>query len=310
MNENSDAPCEQARERYLPASVALSEYIGFLEEKLSEESRDAGMREHIDEWHRCMEVMQALARSEAGLADNAPVEPLPAQMRELEADLLSSPQFMRSYNDLPTRMRMVDLQRLVIYQSQVSLDHEIRVADEISRLNGPAALFRFCQGVDRELPPLHFERYGDDMVIFSSPSQDMRYLEPLILQQGQATGYVPAGKVGAVLGLAVGFGSNLLNAIEYKGRLLLNNGYHRSMALLNAGVRHVPCVIQTVRHPDEFSVAGTKFSAESREFYFSNPRPPMLKDFVDSRLYRDVDVISRERRVVIRFQVSAVDVTL
>ncbi|WP_298622301.1 hypothetical protein [uncultured Zoogloea sp.] len=297
-------------ERYLLASTALSEYIDYVEEMLPEDARGKGVSQHVDDWHRCMDVMKALRQSEAGIADAPVVKELPQAMRPLQAELQSSSGFMRGYGDLPTRIALVDLHQLVVYQPHVVMDHVNRLCSRIAKLKGPAALFRFCQGSDQELAPLSFEKYGEEMVVFRSPSKDLRYLEPLILQQGQTTGYMPTGKVGAILGLAVGFGSNLLNAIEYEGRLLLNNGYHRATALANAGMRFIPCVIQSVRHPDEFGLAGTRLAEASRAFYFSDPRPPMLKDFIDPRLYRDINVVHRERRIVIRYQVSTVDVAI
>ena len=57
-----------------------------------------------------------------------------------------------------------------------------------------------------------------------------------------------------VIALVVGFGANYLHVLATHDRLVLNNGHHRACALYAQGVREVPCVVQTIVHPDELEV--------------------------------------------------------
>lgn len=59
-----------------------------------------------------------------------------------------------------------------------------------------------------------------------------------------------------MLALSVGFTTNVLNVVRYGARVVLNNGYHRALALQELGVTHVPCLIQVCAHWEDV-VAGS-----------------------------------------------------
>src|SRR5205823_14867292 len=54
----------------------------------------------------------------------------------------------------------------------------------------------------------------NDTYQFLSPSNDLRFLGPMILQSDHITGQPHPGVLVGVIGLAVGFGTNLLNVIR------------------------------------------------------------------------------------------------
>ena len=56
-----------------------------------------------------------------------------------------------------------------------------------------------------------------------------------MLRPEQVTDYQAAGPLAGVVGVAVGYGSNFLNAVALGGRLVLNNGFHRAYALRPSG---------------------------------------------------------------------------
>ncbi len=62
------------------------------------------------------------------------------------------------------------------------------------------------------------------------------------------------GPVAGVLGLAVGFGANYLQAMYAKNRLILDNGSNRAYALCDMGINHVPCVVQHVSRREELGL--------------------------------------------------------
>ncbi len=72
--------------------------------------------------------------------------------------------------------------------------------------------------------------------MFISPSNDIRFLEPVLLRTDQITGYQPRGVVAGVVGLMVGFTPNCLSVISVENRLILNNGSHRASALREIGI--------------------------------------------------------------------------
>ena len=104
------------------------------------------------------------------------------------------------------------------------------------------------------------------------------------------------------MGIAVGFSSNLLNAIYAENRLILNNGNHRAYALRNLGVAHAPCVIQHVSSRDELDLVAASAVRSDPDLYLKHPRPMMLKDYFNPKLHKVVPVHRRLRQVIVQFE--------
>jgi len=75
----------------------------------------------------------------------------------------------------------------------------------------------------------------------------------------------------AALGVVVGYSANFMNAVcdDDSGRLLLHNGYHRACALLELGVTHAPCVVQTVTSRDELDLVAKPLVANDPGYFFN-----------------------------------------
>jgi hypothetical protein len=122
--------------------------------------------------------------------------------------------------------------------------------------------------------------------------------------EGMATTGVPTH----IIGLVVGYGSNLLSAVRIEGRLVLRNGSHRAYALLEAGHTHVPCVIQDISRREELEAAGMADVTANPDLYLTAPRPPVLKDYFDEQLRMIVDVPKKVRQVRLAFNQEPLDV--
>jgi hypothetical protein len=118
-------------------------------------------------------------------------------------------------------------------------------------------------------------------------------------------GYDAAGAVAGAVGVVVGFSSNCMNVIrdEDNGRLVLNNGYHRACALLELGISHAPCVVQTVTRRDELDLAARTIVAMDPGYFFNGKRPPLLKDFADPRIAKNVAVRKLSRFIEVQIEV-------
>ena len=124
------------------------------------------------------------------------------------------------------------------------------------------------------------------------------------MQSGNIKDYPPPGNVVGVVGLAVGFGSNFMNAIYAENRLILNNGSHRACALRELGITRVPCIVQHVSSREELSVLACTEVTDAPNFYLKDPRPMMLKDYFDPRLRKVMRVHRRIRQVTVKFEVN------
>jgi hypothetical protein len=255
----------------------------------------------VTEWRRANTHYQDLARREAGLADSIERRPLPPSLREAAEELHRDGYYRRSFNSLPTRLAMVEIDKLVVCQSSVSGDFVHGIGARIDP-SDERALFDFCMALDRELPQVELRRAGSRRFVFRCVSTDFRFHEAAVLRPSQLAGHESFGPVAGAVALVVGFGGNFMSAIEMGDRLLLHNGYHRACALRANGVTHAPCVIQTASHPDELQMAAKRSVADDPEFYFERPRPPLLKDYFDPAIRKPLRVHRQVRTLELTYE--------
>ena len=111
-----------------------------------------------------------------------------------------------------------------------------------------------------------------------------------------------------VIGLAVGFGCNFLNAIHAEGRLILNNGSHRAYALREMGFTHVPCIVQHVSTRDELDVVAASAIRRDPDHFLKGRRPSMLRDYFNPKLRKVSPVHRKLKQVTVKFSVSETDI--
>ena len=221
--------------------------------------------------------------------------------------MAADPIFRTAFDALPTRLALVELDRLVVSQKTIHLAHVRRLRDRLGADPTPEQVFRLCLPADHSTAGCRVARVGSDSVVFVSDADDLRFHESVILAPNQVTDYRPFGPVAGVVGLVVGFGSGYLNVISCEGRLVLNNGYHRAYALRELGVSHVPAVVQEVRRGDEVGAAGGTAFRRNPDYYLRSPRPPVLKDYFDPELRKVVPLVPTARHVRVRFTIEEVD---
>lgn len=69
---------------------------------------------------------------------------------------------------------------------------------------------------------------------------------------------------------------NFVQVVEFGGRYILKNGYHRNFQLLQSGETHVPALVRQAEHFQETGAVND--SAFPRGSLFG-PRPPLVSDF-------------------------------
>jgi hypothetical protein len=165
-------------------------------------------------------------------------------------------------------------------------------------------VFRFCQPLDQQVPSITIRRIGEKGYSFTSKSSDFRFREAVLLRPDQVHGGEQFGRFGAIVGLVVGYSSNFLTAIQSENRLLLHNGHHRAFALLDHGVTHAPCILQTVTRLDELNLIAGRTVQKFPAFYFAATRPPLLKDFVDPRIRKVLRIPRLLQMINVNFDVQ------
>ncbi|MBV8739037.1 MAG: ParB N-terminal domain-containing protein [Alphaproteobacteria bacterium] len=299
---------ESSEELWLLGQPDLGYFLKFVRDRVVG-GTDLSPRTLADEWRRANDYYYELEESEAGIADQVECQELDRSLLPLAEQVIAAPWFRRAFDTLPITFAMVELDHLVVFQPNVTREF----VDELKARLGPdpdqKSLFRFCIPLERPEPAVKVQRLGSRCYQVSSESADFRFLEAAIFQPDQITDYQAHGRIGAVIGAVVGFGSNFLNVIRDEGkRILLNNGYHRAVALRELGITHAPCIIQEVTRRDELAVAAGSTVNRTPFFYFGKKRPPLLKDFFDPKI-RKVLPVRRMRRIVeIKIEVRKFDV--
>ena len=258
-----------------------------------------------DTWHAAHERVRRLETEEAGLADDPPIRPLGREYEPLLLELLGDPLVHNGFNTVPTDVALVELDRLVVYQKHIDLTY---VRQLTSKLGGSAPaddqIFRTCLLHDHDEAPVKWSRVNNDRFVFVSSSNDLRFLGAVPLQRDQIKDYPERGKFVGLVGIAVGLGSNFMNAVYAEKRLILNNGSHRAYALRRLGVTHVPCIIQHCASRDEVDAVAATEVRKNPDGYLKHPRPSMLTDYFDPALHLVMPVYRRLRQVTVRFEIE------
>ena len=292
---------------YLIGRPSLRSFTGFVTEQ-GAGGRDVDVRALVEEWRTASRHVRELQKTEKGLADDAVIELLPRNLEPLRERLFADPLFQRAFNTVPTDVGIVELDRLVVYQKFVNLGYREYFRQGLGANHSDADVFRACLPFDHPHPPVRWVRTHRNEFVFVSPSNDIRFLESVVLEPDQVTGHPRPGTVAGVVALTVGFGSNFLNAIRCEGRLVLSNGTHRAYCLRGMGYTHVPCIIQHVSNREELDATASGDLRRHPDTYLSQARPPMFKDYFDPKLHRIVPVPRRLRQIRIKFDIDESDV--
>ena len=296
---------------YLVGRTPVNTFLSFMRSQAVDIPGDGHARDPralVEEWRAASDHTRQLEHVEAGWADDAKIGALDPRLEPLRAQVLRDPLFHHAFHVLPTEIGVVELDRLVIFQRHINLGFVRQLKERLGPAPSDAAVFTFCLPVDHPQPPIRWLRSRSDVFVFVSPSNDMRFLDSVVLQPGQIAGYPPSGAVSGVVGLVVGFGSNFLNVIHVENRLILNNGSHRAFALRDMGITHAPCIIQHVPSREDFKVVAGSELKRDPDLYLTNPRPPVFKDYFDPKVRKVVAVVRKLRQVRVRFEVEETDI--
>jgi hypothetical protein len=292
------------QEMWLLGQAPLRKYLDFVED-IGYGPKIANRTPLVQEWSAAALWYEELAKKEPGIADHPDCKPLGPELAPLAEEILASDRFKRTFDHLPSRLAMVELAHLVVCQNHVTRSFVDRLKERLGPDPDPVAVFHCCLPAQDSQAAVQIRELGSKRYEFRSDSTDFRFHEPVLLKPQQLAGYASFGSVAAALGLVVGYSSNFLNVVcdDDSGRLLLHNGYHRATALLELGVTHVPCVVQTVTSRDELDLVAKPIVAEDPGYFFNAPRPPLLKDFLDPRLRKILPTRKVSRVIEVSFEV-------
>jgi len=213
--------------------------------------------------------------------------PLPARLEALAAQVRAGPIFHKAFT-LPVEFGLVELDRLVVAaranKSRSGRKTETAAWPEPSL----EQIFGVCLRLDHPTIEHGVRIDSPDTVVFASDSNDPRFLESVLLKQGQIPGIQSNGPILGIVGILVGYSSNYLNVISAEGRLVLHNGTHRAYALCDLGLTHAPCIVQKASSRQELSTVAVGAFLKNPDYYFEGAAPAGLQRFLQPASVRAI----------------------
>lgn len=284
---------------WLLGQSPLRRFLAYVEKECAENVVRASL---VDDWRTARDYYRELEHRERGFADQGDHRPIDETLYALAAQVEAEPSYRDAFDTLPTGIEMVELDRLVVHQWQVTHSH----AEQVQRRLGPSpdheAVFRTCLPLEHNRRNIRMERLDSRRYAFHGESEDFGFHEPALLEPEEVC-HERFGPVAVILGLVLGFGSNFFSAVRIGDRVILNNGYHRAYALRALGITHAPCAVEKAVNVDELAVAVNPRVAEDAAFYAGASRPPLFKDFFDPRICRSLPSRSLVRRIEVSFEI-------
>lgn len=233
----------------------------------------------VARWREGVAEYARLAVTEAGAADAPTIRPLPKAMARHVARLSELDGVNRTFDTVPVAFGLIELDKLVISQYSMTRAVVERICAAHPTPPSPKRLAELC--LPLRAPAADFKLVGQNgrEFTFASDAHDMRFLDAQVVSPTRVQMGPVMGHAQAVVALSVGFSANLLNVVRYNGRLVLNNGHHRALALRAMGLRYVPCLIQPCASSTDLEQAATSEILGNADLYFESPRPPLLRDF-------------------------------
>lgn len=284
----------------------LEEYLSFVATRVVGGDR-LSTTMLADEWRAANDRYYHLEQAEAGDADRIRTRPLPARLASRASAVTADPHFRATFDAVPTTIEWVELDRLILWQGAVDDTFATARTVALGPRPGAGRLFDYCLPLRRDSPPFSVRRLSADHYQIVSEATDLAAQSPRLLDPPALEALATTGPVAAALALPVAFGANFMSAIRSDDRLLLHNGYHRAYALRAIGVRYAPCIVQTVTRRDELKLVANSRVASDPAFYFCAARPPMLRDFFDPKLAKQLVV--HPIRTVVDVRITAANLS-
>ena len=294
-------------EAWLLGQPSLSTYLDFLEEMRAEEGR-FDRSAAVDEWRAANDYYYDMEQSEAGAVDQVDAADIDPSLSELATTVMAEARFRRAFDSVPTRFAMLELDRLIVSQPHVNVDHAHRLEAELGANPSLETIFRSCAALDGPSAPVEIRKVGSSRFVFCSSSSDLRFQEPVVLRADQIMGHDGYGPLGGCIGLMVGYSSNFLNVVQSDNRYVIGNGHHRAYALRRMGFTHAPCIVETVTRLDELALVAPSNVVSRPEYYFRAARPPLLKDFFDPRICKILRIYNPLKMIEVKFEVRSYEV--
>lgn len=233
-------------------------------------------------WEQASNAFRKIETDEKGVADNS--KPTKMDPNPKLDNIQNNPLFKNGFSAYPTDFQMIEIDKLIAVQRQVSLPYIEQLTKRIPQNPSLDDLIDICLSPKQDVPPPQSYQLAENMYNFSSPSVDFRFLGgfPKTLTDDDLKYCLLGGlPVGAMI-LFYGYGTGSINVLHANNRFILNNGFHRVYALRKQGITKIPVVVQHIGNPDLEMMP--QILGLTKEYLLNHPRPVLVKDFFKDEL--------------------------
>ena len=294
-------------EVHLMGATGLGEFVQFVRQRAIG-GRSLNECDVADKWRAAATYFEGLQISQAGVANKPRILPIPSNMQGHISKLSALPSFAATFSNVPIAFGMVPLAQLLCAQFDITVSALEALKQSLPDKQRPLQMTKLCLPLEPSHGQCVVGRESDGEYVFHSNSHDLRFLGAQMVPVGSIAGYQPNGHAQAAIVLGVGFSTNVLNVLRYSDRLVLNNGYHRALALLARGITHAPCVIQVCSHWEDVGLCGMREIFDNGTVYFTKARPPLLRDYLDPQLTSTWPLRPVRRQISIKINHESADI--
>ncbi|MBK0052698.1 hypothetical protein [Stenotrophomonas sp. S39] len=266
----------------------LPKFVRFVRERCPPNSLDEAML--VEEWRNARALVHRLNQGEADDADTVNALALPDEMSPLAEQALRQPSMHRMTSVVPRSWKMVEIDRLVVFQECINLRHIDQLAAATAAEPDAREIMELATRSGRHAHPDVRFTQSDGSYTFASASNDLRFLDVATVDPRAIADYEPFGAASHALVIYLGFSDNLISATRVGRRIILTNGSHRLYLLRRLGFLHAPCLVTDASDSDLSDVLLPAVVKQDRQLYLGRTRPPLFKDYLDPRLTTTVDV--------------------
>lgn len=188
-------------------------------------------------------------------------------------------------------VKIANLTKVVALQPMVFWDHARERTDTAVAGDMPTvAKVTLPIRAGQELLPLQYDP-GRNTWMITSRNPNLR-----IVGQFNSQVDVGGGKQMTACGFIVTISPSFVQVVRYRNRLLLRDGYHRSLGLLAKGITHVPVLF---REFGQFEPLGLGPGMLPEASYLGD-RPPYIADYLSDVVSAEVDLPASQKMLVIQ----------
>lgn len=230
---------------------------------------------------------ESVAARPVGLDQDDLISEPPSQLDEHIARLRQS-ESAAAYFREGWRVQVVDLARVCAFQPWIFTDSAAERVMDVKHddLAGIAGVSLPAESP--EPPRVQFDQARQAYMVLS-PNPNLRIIGPFGAP-------VPDQPGATALGFAVRVMPSFMQVIRFRDRYILRDGYHRALGLLDQSITHVPVFTRTMESIEHIAPPPGMLPQDA----YLGERPPLLRDYRDDSVARDVRLLAVQRMIVIQ----------